>query len=108
MANKNQQEWVYSKKFNHYQKVNNEVYPYVRPLIYGWMAQLYKRGTVSLCDCEVRTSDMSKDGFEKMKEIADQWLNEYGDDYEASKGDQYHISNPLGVWANHSQKKYWI
>lgn len=103
-------EWFYSKTFHHYQKVNNKVYAYVSSMIGGaWKAQMYYRGSTGLCELEVRTSTTGEEGFLKMIQLADSWLESYSDgDSSRIQQDKYHVFNPQGVWADHSKKEYWI
>lgn len=61
-----------------------------------------------MCDCEVRTSDSSETGFKRMKDIAEEWLEKYGDNYEGCYKDYFHISNPHGAWGDTSKKAFWL
>jgi hypothetical protein len=99
--------WFHSSLYNQYQRVNNKVYVYVIRNLYGWQAQLYSRGNISLCELEVRTSDVTENGFMKMISLGDQWLEAYGpDDSSELEKDTYHIANPDGVWGmKHRDKR---
>lgn len=99
--------WFYSDRYKQFQKVNNKVYVYVSRLMFGWQTQLYFRRDVSYCTLEVRTSDVSDEGLNKMFAMGEEWLDKYGDNTENIEEDKYHISNPNGVWRN-GKKEYWI
>lgn len=101
--------WFYSKKFNHYQKVNKNVYCYVSRLIYGYMVQLYFRGETGYCELEARTADRGLEGLEKMLKLGDEWLGKYGDSSrEEVWKDFFHVFNAEGAWADSKKKAYWI
>ena len=79
--------WTYSGEFNHFQKVNNKVYVYVTKQLFGrWVAQMYLRGDIGLCTLEARVNNGEP---MKLFEIADTWLNKYGDNIENVEEDIY-------------------
>lgn len=105
---KTKEDWFYSAKFNHAQRVNNQVYCYVSRLIYGYQVQLYLRGDVSYCSLEARTNDTSVQGVLKMFKMGEEWLAAYGDgNVKEINKDDFCVSNPDGVWFDDG-KKYWV
>jgi hypothetical protein len=80
--------WVYSGKFKHYQKVNNKVYVYVTPQLFGrWVGQLYKRGDTGLCMLEARVEENEE--IEKLFTLAEKWLDKYGNGFDDIHNDPY-------------------
>lgn len=107
MNNKNT-DWFWSTTFNHWQQRNGQEYCYVTPLLFGYQAQLYITGTTSFCSLEVRTSDQTKEGLNKMISKAEEWLGKYSDgDLVKIHQDKFSIENPKGVWRKDAEKKEW-
>jgi hypothetical protein len=102
--------WFYSEKFNYWQKVEGKVVVYISELIYGYQVQLYYKGKIDFCELEARTNMKTEKGYKKLFMIGEMWLLNYSDgDSKKIQNDQYHISNPNGVWVkNREEKKYWI
>jgi hypothetical protein len=98
-------DWFWSERFKVYQKVNKEVYVYVSRLLFGWQAQCYLRGNVTMCTLEARTSDTSDVGFKKMIATGEEWLEKYGENVEEMRDDFFHIDGE--AW-NNGKKEFWI
>jgi hypothetical protein len=107
-------DWHYNEKLDVYQKVNGRVYVYVSRLLFGYMIQLYFRGSVSengFCLCEARTENLSKEKLDLMFNMGEQWLDSYcnGKEEEINKC-EYAVANPNGVWGSEKidKKLYWL
>ncbi|QST02111.1 hypothetical protein IMZ31_21920 (plasmid) [Pontibacillus sp. ALD_SL1] len=83
--------FFFSETYHHYQKVNNEIYVYVTPELFGrWKAQAYLRGTTGFCSLETRIqADGDPKKIEKLFHVAESWLHLYGDDPESMKEDPF-------------------
>ncbi|MCU7667312.1 hypothetical protein [Bacillus thuringiensis] len=103
--------YYFSSEFNHYQRVRNQIYVYVTPeLGHNWKVQAYLRRTTGICSLEARIHMESNielhklsqaeilerygQNISKLFELADIWLDRYGDNSEAMKED---IFNPFYV-----------
>ncbi|MEJ1517395.1 hypothetical protein R3O67_29725 [Bacillus cereus] len=103
--------YFFSPTFRHYQKVRNQIYVYVTPEYgHSWKVQAYVRGTAAMCSLEARISMESNIELQKLSqaevlerygqnisklfELADIWLDRYGDNSEAMNED---IFNPFHV-----------
>lgn len=86
---KNNEGWFYSENFDHWQKVNNKVYVYVRPQLFGrWIVQMYIRGTASVCSLEARIDDGVS--FQKLFELGEIWMKKYKDDISTIEQDVFY------------------
>lgn len=101
----------YLNSFKVWQKVNGGVYTYVSPRMYGmYCAQLYIRGTASICSLEARTVSYTTN-VSTIFSLAESWLVKYSDgDHTKIRTDFYSINNPTGAWssANAVQKLYYV
>jgi hypothetical protein len=99
--------WFFSETMNSYQKVNNEVYVYIQPMLWGYHhAQLYMRGSTGFCTLEARTERNTHQLFA----LAESWLEKYNDgNVERLRVDYYHINNLNGAWGvDYDKKAFWI
>ncbi|GAB6474130.1 hypothetical protein CON36_35415 [Bacillus cereus] len=103
--------YFFSPTYRHYQKVQNQIYVYVTPeLGHSWKVQAYIRGTAEMCSLEARIYMNSNElptlyspdeilerygqNISKLFELAEIWLDRYGDDSEAMKAD---VFNPFHI-----------
>jgi hypothetical protein len=99
--------WFYSKEYNHFQKVNQEVYCYIESIIGGYQSKLYLRRHTNSCLLEVR----SEKKLQELFQMGNEWLTKYfHGNLKIIEKDKYSISNPNGVWGynNFDKKEYWI
>lgn len=101
----------YRNSFSAFQKVNNCVYTYVVPQMFGmFTAQMYMRGTAGLCTLEARTVSHTTDPT-ILFTLAENWLVQYADGNQTNiSTDFYNIDNPNGAWSptNAHLKLYYI
>ena len=105
--------WHYNKRHMYYQKVSGRVFVAVSRLLYGYKAQLYRRGGMDVmgtCLLEIRTASKSKNGIDEMFQIGEIWLQLYfsGDENLIYK-DNYHVYSAESVWGDDYDKNlFWI
>jgi len=91
--------WFFTKKFNVYQRVNQDVYVYVSRQFGFYTLQLYQRGTTSLCTLEAR----SESNLDALFELGESWLKEFEKyDENQIQSCPYYIGNPK------LQDVFWI
>lgn len=105
--------YFFSSRYRHYQRVRNQIYVYVTPEWgHSWKVQAYIRGTADVCSLEakihmksnVELHKLSPDeilerygqNISKLFELAEIWLDRYGDDAEAMKADVFRINGWQG------------
>lgn len=97
--------WI-KNSFGAWQKVNNHVYVYINPLLFGaYGVQLYLRGNTTHCELEARSST----SVDLMFDLGERWLQQYGEEPERLPENYFHIMNPNGAWRkDYDKKAYWI
>jgi len=98
--------FFFSERFGLFQKVYKEIYVYVVPEMHKrWKVQAYERGTTAMCSLEARihweeTNEVHnlsreelimryRNNIAKLFQLADIWLEKYGENMEEVEKDIY-------------------